>query len=62
MIAGVALRSGRELDDLLDIFDERAAVREYDGAASRADAERESALEVENMFAPKQPALPWDSR
>lgn len=47
-ISAVAQRSGRD-------------VVEYDGAASRADAEREAAAEVEQMFAPRQPALPWES-
>jgi hypothetical protein len=60
-IAEVAQRSGRDVVDLLDLWDERAAIREYDGEASRADAEREAAAEVEQMFAPKQPEL-WSDQ
>lgn len=59
-IANVARRSGRDVGHLLNIFDERAAVREYDGATSRADAEHEAAREVEATFAPKQAILPWE--
>jgi hypothetical protein len=59
-IGDVAQRTGRDVDELLDLWDERAAIREYDGAASRADAEREAAAEVEQMFAPRQAALPWE--
>ncbi len=55
----VALRSGRDVVDLLD--NERAAICEYDGNMSRADAEREAAAEVTAMFAPDQPQLPWDA-
>lgn len=61
-MAEVARVSGRDVVELLDIWDERAAIREYDGTASRADAEREAADEVAAMFAPKpdQPQLPWE--
>lgn len=59
-VADVARRCGRDVDELLDIFDERAAIREYDGATNRADSEREAAIEVEVMFAPKQPAFSWE--
>lgn len=58
-IAELAQRTDRNVDDLLDLWDEHAAIREYDGTATRADAERDAAAEVEQMFAPRQPALPW---
>ena len=60
-IAEVAQRSGRDVVDLLDLWDERAAIREYEGEASRADAEREAAAEVRQMFAPRQEAMPWEA-
>jgi len=60
-IAELAQRSGRDVDELLDLWDERAAIREYDGAVSRAIAEREAVAEVQQMFAPQQPPLPWES-
>lgn len=60
-MAEVARASGRDVVDLLDLWDERAAIREYDGGASRADAEREAAAEVRALFAPEQPHLPWEA-
>jgi len=60
MRCGIAPPPGARVVDLLDIWDERAAIREYDGTASRADAEGDAALEVESMFAPLQPRLLWE--
>jgi hypothetical protein len=59
-MAEVARRSGRDVVDLIDIWDERAAIREYEGETDRAAAEREAAAEVVAMFAPEQPRLPWE--
>lgn len=39
-IAELASETGRDVVDLLDWWDEAAAVREYDGNVSRTDAER----------------------
>lgn len=39
-IAALAQETGRELDALLDEWDERAAVYEYDAKETRAEAER----------------------
>jgi hypothetical protein len=33
-------------DDLADLFEERAAIREYDGGQSREEAERGAAAEL----------------
>jgi hypothetical protein len=35
----LARRLGRDADDLVELWDERAAIREHDGHQSRADAE-----------------------
>lgn len=47
-------------DDLLELFAERAAIREYDGGQDRASAEREAILEVLDMDEFRR--LPLDER
>ena len=38
--------TGDDLHDLLDAWEERAAIREYDGGQTREEAERDAAREV----------------
>lgn len=39
-LARIAKRSGRTLDDVTELWNERAAHREYDAGKPRAEAER----------------------
>ena len=41
-----ALRHAERSQDLLDAFEERAAILEFDGGLSRSEAERRARLEV----------------
>lgn len=41
-----ALRHAERSQDLLDAFEERAAIFEFDGGLSRSEAERQARLEV----------------
>ena len=36
--------------DILELFHERAAIREYDGGLSRVDAERKAYFELRNLY------------
>ncbi len=56
-IAEIARACGRDVAELLDIWDERAAIREYDGCTDRARAEADAVTDVEAMFAPMQGVL-----
>lgn len=56
-MADLARSSGREVVELLDLWDERAATREYEGAADRATAEREATAELVAMFGTRQAAF-----
>ena len=46
----LALASGRTEADAVEWFSERAAIREYDGGQSRAEAEREAERECEQWL------------
>lgn len=48
--AELAEETGADVADVLDMFDERAAIREYDGATDRATSEAEAFGEVEELF------------
>jgi hypothetical protein len=49
-IAEIAERTGKDVAELLDLWDERAAIRQYEGCADRAEAERLAVVDVEAMF------------
>ncbi|MBK1839967.1 hypothetical protein JHL17_21405 [Azospirillum sp. YIM B02556] len=46
-----ALRHAERSQDLLDAFEERAAILEFDGRLSRSEAERRARLEVSGQAA-----------
>lgn len=46
----IAKRSHRSLDDVTELWNERAAHREYDGGKSRKDAESLALDDVANML------------
>jgi hypothetical protein len=48
-LARLAKRSGRTLADVTELFEERAAHREYDAGKKRADAERLALDDVANV-------------
>ncbi len=56
-IARIAKASGRDVVELLDLWDERAAIREYEGGVDRATAERDAVTDMEAQFAPMQGVL-----
>lgn len=56
-IALIAKHCGRDVVELLDLWDERAAIREYDGCADRAKAESDAVTDIEAQFAPMQGVL-----
>lgn len=56
-IAEIARASGRDIVELLDLWDERAAIREYDGCTDRARAEADAVIDIEAQFAPMQGVL-----
>lgn len=45
-LALIAKRNGRTLEDVTELWVERAAIREYDGGARRSDAEAAAMLDV----------------
>lgn len=45
----LARRSGRTLDEVTELWTERAAIREHEGGMRRADADREAIVDVANM-------------
>lgn len=45
----LAKRSGRTLEDVTELWTERAAIREHDGRMRRADADREALVDTSNM-------------
>ena len=47
-LALLAKRSGRTVDDVTELWNERAAIREYDGGKSRKEAERLALDDVAN--------------
>lgn len=48
-LALIARRSRRTLDDVTELWHERAAIREYDAGKSRKDAERDALDDVANI-------------
>jgi hypothetical protein len=44
----LAKRSGRTLDDVTELWTERAAIRQHDGGARKVDAERDALDDVAN--------------
>jgi hypothetical protein len=48
----LARRIGRDPDDVVECWSERAAIREVDGGQRRADAERDAFEDVRAMFEP----------
>ena len=55
-IAQIAADAGRNVADLMDEFDERAAVREYLGHFPRAEAERLAVEDVRSAYARRRTA------
>ncbi len=49
-LEALAMRLGRDVDDLTELWTERAAIREYEGGASRKDAEAGALLDVGGFF------------
>lgn len=49
-IAEIAHAIGRDVCDLLDVWDERAAIRQYDGETNRHEAERLAVEDVRALF------------
>lgn len=45
-LEAVSMRTWRTIEDVTEFWHERAAIREYDGGASRADAEAGALLDV----------------
>jgi hypothetical protein len=50
-INDLAHEDGRELEDVFEMWSERAALREYDGGMSRGDAEHAAFIDVKTMLA-----------
>lgn len=48
-LASIAKRSGRTLDDVTELWNERAGIREYCGGKSRVDAERAALNDVADV-------------
>lgn len=48
-LARIAARSKRTLEDVTELFIERAAIREYDGGKKRVDAERDALDDVADV-------------
>lgn len=48
-LALLAKRSGRTIAEVTELWDERAAIREYEGMARRVDAERDAITDVANI-------------
>lgn len=48
-LALIAKRSKRTIDDVTELFHERAAIREFEGGATRRDAERDALNDVADM-------------
>lgn len=53
-LAQLAERTGREVGELVDEWHERAACREYEGSATREEAERMATVDIEAAYAPAQ--------
>jgi hypothetical protein len=49
-LALIAKRSRRTIDDVTELFEERAAIRQYVGGATRKDAESAALDDVANML------------
>lgn len=49
-VADIARECGRDVVDMLDAWDEFAAIREYDGCKDRAEAERLAVEDVRSAF------------
>jgi len=56
-LADIAERCNRDVGDLVEEWHERAAAREYEGGASRDDAERAAVVDIEAAYAPMQGAM-----
>jgi hypothetical protein len=56
-MAAIARASGRDVVDLLDLWDERAAIYQYVAGVDRPTAERQAVDELERLFAPRQEHL-----
>lgn len=56
-IAEIARLAGMDVAALLDEWDERAAIRQYEGCSDRATAERDAVTDIEARYAPGQGAL-----
>lgn len=48
-LALIAARSKRTLDDVTELWNERAAIREFEGGHSRRDAERDALNDVADV-------------
>lgn len=49
-VIGLAWQLGKSPDALVELFEERAAIREFEGGATRADAERDAYDDVVARF------------
>ena len=45
----IAKRCGRPLPEVIEMFEERAAIREYEGGAKRTHAERDALADVADV-------------
>ncbi|HEX4351808.1 MAG TPA: hypothetical protein VGL61_30405 [Kofleriaceae bacterium] len=50
-LAELARFFGRNLDEVRELYEERAGLRQYESGMSRSDAEREALLDVRRMLA-----------
>ena len=50
-LAELARFFGRNLEEVRELYEERASVRQYESGMSRSDAEREALLDVRRMLA-----------
>ena len=48
-LVGIAKHTGRAFHDVLELFTERAAIREFEGGTKRGEAEASALLEVAGM-------------
>jgi hypothetical protein len=49
-LSALAASAGRHVDDVVEYWTERAAIREYDGLANRNEAERQAFSDAEYFF------------
>lgn len=55
-------QAGVDIDEVVELWSERAAVREYDGGQSRADAERDAVGDVRRLIGGRRSSLVGERR